>query len=181
MFAEGSRCFVAREVIFLFPLQSRTTVHSRTDTWHRPSLIGRVGAIAVKPKVNWKGSPRFFNSPIPFSLESGTVPSVPATMLKLYATFTASFYSTLDTAAAALLIALSACHIAEIDVRLRVRGSGEEIKLRESGRTPTKPMSSTQGSHHPRECLHETLTSANKQPISKIISSLPPTISTSPS
>ena len=75
-------------------------------------------------KMNWKRSPRFFNSPIPFSFESGTVPSVPAT--KFHATFTASFYSTLDTAAAALLTALSACHIAEIDVRLRVRGSGEE-------------------------------------------------------
>jgi hypothetical protein len=57
---------------------------------------------------------------VPFSLESGTVPSVPST--KFPVTFTASFGSTSDAAVAAVRAALSADHTVEIDVQ----GSGEE-------------------------------------------------------
>jgi hypothetical protein len=57
---------------------------------------------------------------VPFSLESGTVPSVPAA--KYPVTFTASFDSSSDAAVAALRAALSAGHTVEIDVQ----GSGEE-------------------------------------------------------
>jgi len=57
---------------------------------------------------------------VPFSLESGIVPSIPST--KFPVTFTASFESTSDAAVAALRAALSAGHTVEIDVQ----GSGEE-------------------------------------------------------
>lgn len=57
---------------------------------------------------------------VPFSLESGTAPSVPST--KFPVVFTASFESTSDAAVAALRAALSAGHTVEIDVQ----GSGEE-------------------------------------------------------
>ena len=57
---------------------------------------------------------------VPFSLESGTAPSVPST--KYPVTFTASFESTSDAAVAALRAALNAGHTVEIDVQ----GSGEE-------------------------------------------------------
>lgn len=58
---------------------------------------------------------------LPFSLESGTGPSVPAAA-KYPVTFTASFESSSDAAVAALREALSAGHTVEIDVQ----GSGEE-------------------------------------------------------
>jgi hypothetical protein len=57
---------------------------------------------------------------VPFSLESGTAPSIPST--KYPVTFTASFESTSDAAVAALRAALNAGHTVEIDVQ----GSGEE-------------------------------------------------------
>jgi hypothetical protein len=57
---------------------------------------------------------------VPFSLESGTVPSVPSTNFPV--TFTASFDSISDAAGATLRAALSAGHTVEIDVQ----GSGEE-------------------------------------------------------
>ena len=57
---------------------------------------------------------------VPFSLESGTIPSLPS--IKFPVTLTASFDSSSDAAVAALRSALSAGHTVEIDVQ----GSGEE-------------------------------------------------------
>jgi len=52
---------------------------------------------------------------IPFSLESGTIPSIPSARYPI--TFTASFQGTSDAAVAALRAALSAGHTVEIDVQ----------------------------------------------------------------
>ena len=57
---------------------------------------------------------------IPFSLESGTIPSIPAT--KFPVTLSASFSGTSDAAVATLQAALKAGHIVDIDVL----GYGEE-------------------------------------------------------
>ena len=57
---------------------------------------------------------------VPFSLESGTAPSVPSS--KFPVTFAASFDGSSDAAVAALRAALTAGHTVEIDVQ----GAGEE-------------------------------------------------------
>ncbi|KAH9952980.1 hypothetical protein BC827DRAFT_1349606 [Russula dissimulans] len=63
---------------------------------------------------------------IPFSLESGTIPSIPST--KYPVTFTASFQGTSDAAVAALRAALSAGHTVEIDVQGTGDASWEELE-----------------------------------------------------
>ncbi len=111
------------------------------------SLGGRVGAIVVKASENeLEGSislALLITNPsvdrhhrlesqasqagltilailVPFSLESGTIPSVPS--IKFPVTLTASFDNISDAVVTALQTALSAGHTVEIDVQ----GSGEE-------------------------------------------------------
>ncbi|KAH9978806.1 hypothetical protein BGW80DRAFT_1281017 [Lactifluus volemus] len=88
----------------------------------------RIVDICVRGSIpDWKNQARgslkaarvLFRS-IPFNLDSGTVPSIPAT--KFPVTLSASFNGTSDAAVAALSAALKAGHIVDIDVP----GYGEE-------------------------------------------------------
>ncbi|KAF8482752.1 hypothetical protein DFH94DRAFT_729402 [Russula ochroleuca] len=127
-----------------FPLpQSPTTVHPERvvdasvrcsipdwkEQTNGSALGGRVGAIVVKASESEleglesqasQAGVTVLAVSVPFSLESGTAPSIPST--KYPVTFTSSFESTSDAAVAALRAALSAGHTVEIDVQ----GSGEE-------------------------------------------------------
>jgi len=121
-----------------FPLpQSPSTVHPDrvVDSSVRGSILewkeqingplaSRVSAVVVKTSENEleglesqasQAGVTVLAASIPFSLESGTIPSIPST--KHHITFTASFQDTSDAAVTALRAALSAGHTIEIDVQ----------------------------------------------------------------
>jgi len=99
------------------------------------SLASRVSAIVVKTS---EGELEVLDSQaseagvailavsVPFSLESGTVPSIPST--KYPVILSAAFSSTSDAAVAALRAALSAGHTVEIDVQGSIEESRERLE-----------------------------------------------------
>ncbi|KAI9456610.1 hypothetical protein F5148DRAFT_366928 [Russula earlei] len=132
-----------------FPLpQSPSTVHPDrvVDASVRGSILewkkqtngplaGRVSAVVVKAGENElegleshasQAGVTVMAVSVPFSLESGTIPSVPSTKYPI--TFTTSFKDTSDAASTALRVALSVGHVVEIDVQETGEASWEGVE-----------------------------------------------------
>ncbi|KAN0125428.1 hypothetical protein V8E53_015515 [Lactarius tabidus] len=126
-----------------FPLpRSPSTVHPESvidasvrdsiPEWKKQTtgpLGGRVSSVVVKTSVEEleglesqasEAGVTVLAASIPLALESGTIPTIPSTKLRV--AFTASFTSTSDAAVATLQAALKAGHVINIDVQ----DSGEE-------------------------------------------------------